>query len=106
MDGVIAARRLGELGNPTRLAIFRLLVKAGPQGLSVGEIQARLSVPASTLAFHLRGLVAADLVAQEREGRVVWCRPRHDTLNAVLAFLKEECCTGFGDVLGRREGAA
>lgn len=106
MDAQLVARRLGELGNATRLAIFRLLVKAGPQGLSIGEIQGRLGIPASTLAFHLRGLVSAELVVQEREGRVVWCRPRHDTLNAVIAFLKQECCTGFQDATAERTDVA
>jgi DNA-binding transcriptional ArsR family regulator len=97
MDIDTAAKRLAELGNRTRLEIFRLLVRAGQQGLTIGEIQARLAVPASTLAFHLRGLVGAGLVEQQRDGRKVWCRARYDVLNGVLAFLKEECCVGFAD---------
>jgi DNA-binding transcriptional ArsR family regulator len=105
MDLELAARRLSELGNPTRLSIFRLLVKAGPGGLAVGEIQARLGIPASTLAFHLRGLVVAGLVGQERQGRTVRCRPRYETLDQVIAFLQAECCTGFGDAAGARAGA-
>jgi len=94
MDLDTAAKRLAELGNPTRLEIFRVLVQAGSQGLSVGEIQAQLGIPASTLAFHLRGLVSAGLVAQEREGRIVRSHPRYDVLNDLVAFLKEECCAG------------
>lgn len=92
MDLDTAARRLAELGNPTRLALFRTLVRAGPDGLAVGALQDALGLPASTLAFHLRGLVTAGLVTQERAGRSVLCRPAFDVLDGVLAFLKEECC--------------
>src|SRR5439155_5325191 len=66
MDRELAARCLAELGNLTRLDIYRLLVRAGPSGLNISDIQTRLDVPASTLAFHLRGLVGAGLVAQAK----------------------------------------
>jgi len=95
MDIEIAARRLAELGNPTRLQIVRLLVRAGGEGVAIGELQARLEVPASTLAFHLRGLVAAGLVKQERRGRTVLCTIDSRAINATLAFVKENCCAGF-----------
>jgi DNA-binding transcriptional ArsR family regulator len=62
--------------------------------LAVGEIQEHLEIPASTLAFHLRGIVAAGLVAQEKQGRVVLCRPRFDRIDETVAFLKKECCVG------------
>ena len=106
MDIDTAAERLAELGNRTRLEIFRLLVRAGRQGLSVGEIQSHLDIPASTLAFHLRGLVAAGLVEQEREGRVVWCRPCFDALNAVIDFMRQECCAGVRPAPARRKASA
>jgi DNA-binding transcriptional ArsR family regulator len=96
-----AAQRLAELGNATRLQIFRLLVRAGHGGLCIGEIQSHLRIPASTLAFHLRGLVSAGLVKQERQGRVVTCRANTAALNDTLAFVKENCCAGFG--VGKRE---
>jgi predicted transcriptional regulator len=67
MNRKLAARCLAELGNLTRLDIYRLLVRAGPPGLNITDIQTRLDVPASTLAFHLRGLVGAGLVAQEKK---------------------------------------
>ena len=74
---------------------------------SIGEIQSHLGVPASTLAFHLRGLVVAGLVEQERQGRVVTCRPNIAALNDTLAFVKENCCAGFvADKRERRKGAA
>jgi DNA-binding transcriptional ArsR family regulator len=93
-----AARRLAELGNTTRLQIVRLLVRAGREGLAIGELQSRLGIPASTLAFHLRGLVSSGLIAQERQGRVVRCRPEFAAINATLAFVKEHCCAGFTDL--------
>jgi ArsR family transcriptional regulator, arsenate/arsenite/antimonite-responsive transcriptional repressor len=102
-----AAKRLAELGNITRLQIVRLLVQAGRDGLSIGEIQSRLEIPASTLAFHLRGLVVAGLVDQERQGRVVTCRTNITALNDTLAFVKENCCAGFtGEKRHGRKGAA
>lgn len=95
MDIETAARALAELGNITRLQIVRLLVQAGGEGLAIGELQARLGLPASTLAFHLRGLVTAGLVAQQRQGRVIRCTPRYAALRETLAFVTEQCCAGF-----------
>jgi len=94
MDIETAARRLAELGNSTRLQIVRLLLQAGPEGLSIGELQSRLHVPASTLAFHLRGLVTRGLVHQQKEGRMVRCTPNYAAINETLAFVKENCCAG------------
>lgn len=99
MDREIAARCLAELGNLTRLDIYRLLVRAGPAGLNITEIQRRLDVPASTLAFHLRGLVGANLVVQEKCGRAIICRAHYDQVDAVIEFLREECCKGFEENL-------
>ncbi|WP_048860079.1 ArsR/SmtB family transcription factor [Acidisphaera rubrifaciens] len=98
MDIETAARGLAVLGNITRLRIVRLLVRAGGEGLPIGELQSRLGVPASTLAFHLRGLVSAGLVAQQRHGRIVRCTPRYDAIDATLAFVREHCCAGFDDL--------
>ena len=95
MNRKLAARCLAELGNLTRLDIYRLLVRAGPPGLNITDIQTRLDVPASTLAFHLRGLVDAGLVAQEKNGRTVTCRAQYRRVNEVIAFLREHCCEGF-----------
>jgi ArsR family transcriptional regulator len=99
MNRKLAARCLSELGNLTRLDIYRLLVRGGLDGMKIGDIQARLGVPASTLAFHLGGLVGAGLISQEKVGREVICRPRHRQLTAVLEFIREECCKGFDDEL-------
>ena len=97
MNRKLAAQCLSELGNLTRLDIYRLLVRAGLDGMRIGDIQARLSVPASTLAFHLGGLVGAGLISQEKVGREVICRAKHRQLTAVIEFLREECCQGFDE---------
>jgi DNA-binding transcriptional ArsR family regulator len=108
MDRSLTARCLSELGNLTRLDIYRLLVRAGLQGLNIREIQARLDIPASTLAFHLRGLVSAGLVIQQKSGREIVCRAHHRQLNAVIDFLREKCCAGLEEeavpVRSRRTG--
>jgi ArsR family transcriptional regulator len=90
-----AASCLAELGHPSRLQAFRLLVQAGESGLPVGEIQRRLAVPKSTLAHHIAQLVAAGLVTQTREGRVQRCRIEPDRARALLRFLVTECCDGL-----------
>ncbi|WP_404383925.1 ArsR/SmtB family transcription factor [Caenispirillum salinarum] len=91
LDTDAAAAVLAELGNGTRLTIFRLLVHAGPEGLAVGDIQGRLGIPWSTLSHHISRLVRVGLLEQVRDGRTLLCRPRHETLNAVMAWLTEEC---------------
>jgi ArsR family transcriptional regulator, arsenate/arsenite/antimonite-responsive transcriptional repressor len=106
MDRELAARCLAELGNLTRMDIYRLLVRAGPSGLNISEVQSRLDLAASTLAFHLRGLVNSGLVAQEKVGREVICRAQYHRIDSVIEFLREHCCEGFEDELpadgGRR----
>lgn len=99
-----AARCLETLGNPTRLAIVRLLVRAGPEGLAVGAIQEHLAIPASTLSHHVAHLVNAGLVQQERAGRVLSCTPNYELMNRLVAFLLEECCQGIDEA--RTEGVA
>lgn len=89
-----AAKILAELGNTTRLAIFRFLVKVGPEGASVGRIQENLDIPGSTLSHHISRLVAVGLVHQERESRTLYCQPQFDTVREVLQYLMAECCTG------------
>jgi len=95
MNRELAARRLAELGNLTRLDIFRVLVKAGPGGASISDIRDHLDIPMSTLSFHLRGLVNTGLVHQEKIGRTVMCRAGYASLNEVIGFLQDECCKGF-----------
>ena len=87
-----AARCLEKLGNPIRLGVFRLLVRAGHEGLSVGEIQDHLGIPASTLSHHLSHLVNVGLVVQERQGRQLICRPAFALMDGLIDFLTAECC--------------
>ena len=89
-----AARCLDKLGNPVRLEVFRLLVRAGPEGLAVGEIQEHLEIPASTLSHHVSHLVNAGLVRQERDSRMLRCTPNFALMEELVAFLTEECCAG------------
>ncbi|MGS0674316.1 ArsR/SmtB family transcription factor [Shewanella sp. 0m-4] len=93
MDTEIAAKALKELGHPTRLTLFRCLVKAGHKGLPVGQLQELLQIPNSTLSHHLSSLMSAGLVKQHREGRVLHCIPQFDCLDGLIQFLQEECCT-------------
>lgn len=90
-----AARGLGALGSPTRLRVYRLLVKAGPDGLNVGDLQRTTGVPASTLAHHLSTLARAGLVAQERRGREVISTVSFPAMFALVSYLTDECCEGI-----------
>lgn len=90
-----AADRLAALGNVTRLHLYRLLVRAGREGLNVGELQQHLDVPASTLAHHLAALVRTGLVEQERQGREVVSRADYTAMDGLVAFLTAECCAGI-----------
>ncbi|KIC18733.1 ArsR/SmtB family transcription factor [Leisingera sp. ANG-Vp] len=88
------ARALAALGHDARLAIFRLLVKAGEEGLRVSDIGAHLGIAPSTLAHHLSALVDAGLVLQERQGREVFNRANYQQMQSVISFLTSECCEG------------
>lgn len=88
------AAALSALGHEARLSIFRLLVKSGRDGLNVGEIGEHLGLAPSTLAFHLRGLVAGGLIIQDRRGREVVNRVDFDAMDRTLSFLTAECCAG------------
>lgn len=94
MDEIRAADALAALGNRTRLQLFRLLVRAGSDGLIVGAVQRHLDVPPSTLAHHLAALARAGLVNQERRGREVVCRADFAAMHGLLGFLTDACCTG------------
>ena len=91
-----AAAGFSALGNPTRLAIFRILVQAGEDGLAIGAVQRTLDVPLSTLSHHLSALVRAGLVIQEKAGREVLCTADYERLNSLIDYLKANCCAGIG----------
>ncbi len=88
------AKCLSELGNITRLRIFKLLVKAGKEGLNVGTIQEQLKVPGSTLSHHLTKLISADLISQKRDGRILQCIANFSMLTSVVDELQDQCCVG------------
>jgi DNA-binding transcriptional ArsR family regulator len=94
MNHTSAALSLAALGHDTRLTIFRLLVRAGNDGLNIGEIGQHLEMAASTLAYHLKTLVDAGLVTQERQGRQIVNRVDYDVMHQTVSFLTSECCAG------------
>ena len=89
-----AARAFAALGNDTRLRLYRTLVRAGEDGMNVGELQRLVGIPASTLAHHLSALVQAGLVTQARKGRETVSRTDFEHMRGLAAYLVEACCTG------------
>ena len=92
MDQSHALAALGALAQETRLQLYRLLVTSGPAGLSAGNIAERLGVIPSSLSFHLQHLVHAGLITQRRMGRLMIYGAEYATMNALLAYLSENCC--------------
>lgn len=87
-----AIAALGALAQETRLALFRLLVTAGPQGMSAGSIAEELGLQPSSLSFHLAQLVHAGLITQRRLGRQLIYAAEYGEMNALLVYLTENCC--------------
>lgn len=94
METLNAAELLAALGHDTRLAIFRLLVEAGPSGLNASAIGERLGLAPATLSFHLAHLSRVGLIAGERESRFIHYSTRYEVMDELLAFLTENCCQG------------
>ncbi|HEV3246148.1 MAG TPA: metalloregulator ArsR/SmtB family transcription factor [Beijerinckiaceae bacterium] len=87
-----AAKQLEALGSPTRLQVYRMLVRAGDGGLPVGRLQSRLGIAASTLSHHLHRLILTGLVSQERQATTLICRASYPAMHALIGFLADECC--------------
>jgi ArsR family transcriptional regulator len=87
-----AASQLEALGNATRLRIFRALVRAGDEGLPVGQLQEKLDIPGSTLSHHLKKLVDTGLVMQERQATTLICTTNYRDMDALVGYLVNECC--------------
>jgi DNA-binding transcriptional ArsR family regulator len=87
-----AAKQLEALGSPTRLQVYRMLVRAGDAGLAVGRLQERLGIAASTLSHHLHRLILTGLVTQERQATTLICRANYPAMSTLLGFLADECC--------------
>ncbi|MGZ8341417.1 MAG: ArsR/SmtB family transcription factor [Telluria sp.] len=94
METKDAIGALAALAQEVRLSVFRLLVTAGPEGIAASKIAEHLGVPASTLSFHLKELTHAGLIAARQEGRFVMYAANFDRMNALLAFLTDNCCGG------------
>ena len=94
METTQAVQALSALAQESRLAIFRLLVQAGPDGLAAGAIGDKLELPPATLSFHLAGLTRAGLAQSRQEGRFVIYSASFENMNALVAFLTENCCGG------------
>ncbi|MCR6478066.1 metalloregulator ArsR/SmtB family transcription factor [Variovorax sp. ZS18.2.2] len=97
MNSENAVVALAALAQPSRLAIFRLLVVAGSGGMSVGKIGEELALPAATLSFHMKELTHAGLIQGTQEGKFVYYRAKFAQMNELLAFLVEHCCDGSGE---------
>ena len=91
-DEIIAA--LAALAHPVRLDVFRALVVAGPAGLTPGVMSEGLGIVGTTLSFHLKELVNAGLVSQERVSRHLVYRAAYERMNGVIGYLTENCCQG------------
>lgn len=87
-----AATHLEALGNPTRLRIYRALVRAGAAGLPVGRLQDKLKIAPSTLSHHIKTLVVADLITQIRDATTLVCHANYDVMRGLVDFLVAECC--------------
>jgi DNA-binding transcriptional ArsR family regulator len=91
-----AIKVLSALAQESRLAIFRLLIEQGPDGLPVGVIGERLGVPSATLSFHLKELLHAGLVTSQQSGRFISYAPVIAAVNGLVGYLTENCCAGSG----------
>lgn len=92
MDDAVIAKRLGALGNETRLQIYRILVRAGRDGVPVSELQRRTGIAISTVSHHLHKLITVDLAYQERDGTTLFCHANYGVMDETLGHLTKVCC--------------
>jgi ArsR family transcriptional regulator, arsenate/arsenite/antimonite-responsive transcriptional repressor len=93
MDELHAVEALAALAQDSRLAVFRLLVKRGPEGYAAGEIGERLRIPGPTLSFHLKALAQAGLVAVRKQSRFIYYSANFERMNRLLTYLTDNCCS-------------
>lgn len=96
METLNAAELLAALGHESRLAVFRLLVEAGPEGMNASAIGEGLGLPPATLSFHLSHLTRVGLIRGERESRFIRYSAEYATMDELIAFLTANCCQGRG----------
>lgn len=106
MENKVAIRALSALAQEHRLAIFRLLVKEGPSGLTAGEIAKAVGISPTSLSFHLKELDAAGLLRTWREGRYIRSAVHVEGMRQLLTFLTDDCCGGNPEICGEMTGAA
>jgi ArsR family transcriptional regulator len=94
MDTQTAVRALAALAHDSRLEVFRLLVQAGPDGISAGDIAERLGIPASTLSFHMKSLAHSGLVESRHQSRFIYYSANFEGMSALVGYLGENCCEG------------
>ena len=94
METKSAISALASLAQGSRLSIFRALVQGGPDGLAAGKISEATGIPPSSLSFHLKELTHAGMVTSRQEGRFIIYAANFDAMNALIAFLTENCCGG------------
>jgi DNA-binding transcriptional ArsR family regulator len=94
MNTQTAVRALNALAHDSRLEVFRLLVRAGPDGVSAGDIAEQLRIPASTLSFHMKSLAQAGLVESRHQSRFIYYSANFESMSALLGYLGENCCAG------------
>lgn len=90
-----AVTSLAALAQESRLAIYRLLVLAGPAGMAVGSIGENVGIPAATLSFHLKELTRAELITARQDGRFIYYSANFPQMAALLSYLTENCCRGM-----------
>jgi DNA-binding transcriptional ArsR family regulator len=98
MNTQTAVRALNALAHDSRLEVFRLLVRAGPDGVSAGDIAEQLKIPASTLSFHMKSLAQAGLVESRHQSRFIYYSAHFESMSALLGYLGENCCEGGSSV--------
>lgn len=98
MESKLAVRRLSALAQEGRLSVYRLLVKAGTDGMAAGDIAKALGVPANTLSAQLSILASAEMVTSRREGRSIIYAAQFENMGALMVYLVEDCCQGHQDV--------
>jgi DNA-binding transcriptional ArsR family regulator len=100
MEDKQAVAALSALAQDSRLRVFRLLVRSGPDGLAAGEISEELSIPPATLSFHLMHLTQAGLTESKRRGRSILYALRVEGIQGLLEFLTADCCQGRPELCG------
>ena len=97
MQPVQVVKALAALAQPTRLAIYRLLVECGPEGMAAGQVAEKLKVAPATMSFHFKALSHAGLIESTQEGRFIYYAANFAVMNGIVAYLTENCCGGNAD---------